>query len=256
MFSPDAVELPANFGKCEARFENDPHDLARSIGATVGETGLRELLRIYYAQVRLVDDQVGRILDSLDRTGRTEHTIVVFTSDHGDMAGGHGMFEKSTSAFYEEIVRVPLIISYPHRIKPGANSMAVSSADLMPTLMELTTTKCPTKVEGSSLAPILLGEKARAPKRQYGLCERISPNKERSRQFLPGQRGSFMIRGEGWKYIRYTDGGEYLYHLAKDPGEIRNLSDVTAYRGTKNHLAGELNDWLEQTHCPPFIAKS
>ncbi len=153
------MEFPGNYGLRETRFEKD---WSRTIVAGVGEAGLRELLRIYYSSVRLMDAQVGRILDSLDRTGTTEDTIVVFTTDHGDMAGGHGMFWKSTQAFYEDVVRVPLIISYPRRIKPGTNRMAVSSADLMPTILELTGTKYPNGVEGLSLAPNLLGGKVTA----------------------------------------------------------------------------------------------
>lgn len=212
MFSPETIELPSTFGHCETRFDND---MSRTLVTTIGVTALRELLRIYYASVRLVDDQVGRVLDALDHTGRTEDTIVVFTTDHGEMAGGHGMFWKSTEAFYENVVRVPLIISYPRRIKPAINSMSVSSADLMPTLMELTGTKCPNNVEGHSLAPGLLGAQARAPKRQYGFCERITHNKERTRQFLPEQRGSFMIRGEGWNISAMRTAGNISITLPK-----------------------------------------
>ena len=253
MFSPGAIELPATFDHREARFESD---WSRTIVAAVGESGLRELLRIYYASVCLMDAQVGRILDSLERTGRTKDTIVVFTTDHGDMAGGHGMFWKSTQAFYEDVVRVPLIISYPRRIKPGMNSMAVSSADLLPTLLELTDRKCPEEAEGYSLASGLLEKRTMAPQRRYAFCERITPNRGHTRQFLPGMRGSFMVRGDEWKYIRYADGGEYLYNLMEDPGEIRNLADVAKYRDKRNHLSEEIQKWLRETHSPRFAEMS
>ena len=85
----------------------------------LGEPGLREFLRIYYASVKLIDDQVGRILRALESRGLLDRTVIVFTADHGDMAGGHGMVWKSNGSFYDEIVRVPLLIRYPACSSPS-----------------------------------------------------------------------------------------------------------------------------------------
>lgn len=130
-FSPDQINFPSNYGRFETRFEND---FSRRIVADLGESGAREFLRIYYASVRLVDDKIGRVPDSLERTGRARDTIVVLTTDHGDMADGHSMVWKSTSDFYDEIVRIPLIVRYPRRIKPQKTDLAASHVDIMPTL--------------------------------------------------------------------------------------------------------------------------
>ena len=246
-FVPTEIALPANFGRPEARFAND---WARRIVADLGEVGLRELLRIYYGSIRLIDDQVGRVLDALERTGRYEDTIVVFTSDHGDMAGGHGMFWKSTTNFYDEIVRIPLIISYPRRIKPGQNHMAASLVDIMPTLLDLAGRPIPENIDGHSLAPYLLRERDPASAPPYRFCERVNPNAELTRRVAPGTPGSFMIRGKGWKYIKYPDGEEFLYHLAEDPGETKNLAAQPSYSDQKNVLRRELEAWLVKTRYP------
>jgi arylsulfatase A-like enzyme len=246
-FVPDEIALPANFGLSEARFANE---WSRQMVADLGEVGLRELLRIYCGSIKLVDDQVGRVLNALDRTGQTEDTIVVFTSDHGDMAGGHGMFWKSTSSFYDEIVRVPLIISYPRQIKPGLNGMAASLVDMMPTLLDLVGLPIPQGVQGQSLAPYLLGKRDPAQARPYSFCERVHPNPQQTRRVAPGVPSSFMIRGQGWKYIRYPDGEEFLYDLAKDPGETNNVNAHPSYLDQKSILGHELEVWLEKTGYP------
>ncbi|MCL5745054.1 MAG: sulfatase-like hydrolase/transferase, partial [Acidobacteria bacterium] len=121
MFDPGRIELPANVSVREARFETD---LSRKMMARETGVRLREFLRIYYGTVRLIDEQVGRVLDALDATGRADDTIVIFTADHGDMSGSHGMVWKSTSSFYDQIVRIPLLIAWPRRIRPGRTEAA------------------------------------------------------------------------------------------------------------------------------------
>ena len=247
-FDPSRIELPANFGKPERRFEGE---FSRQIVTDlVGQSGLRELLRIYAACVRFVDEQVGRVLDALDKTGRSDDTIVVFTADHGDMAGGHGMFWKSTTAFYDEVARIPLLISYPRAITPGRSNLAASLVDIMPTLLDLVGQPIPEGVQGHNLAPYLLGQRDPASAPPYRFSERVAPNVEHTRRVAPGTRGSFMIRGEGWKYIRYPDGEEFLYNLAEDPGETKSLATQPSFSDQKNLLKRELDTWLAKTGYP------
>jgi arylsulfatase A-like enzyme len=246
-FQPANIRLPSNSLYCEKCFEADE---SRRIANNIGEVGVRELLRIYYASVRLVDDQVGHLLDSLEKTGRAQDTIVVFTTDHGDMAGGHGMVWKSTSAFYDEIVRVPLLISYPRAVKSRTSDLPVSSVDIMPTLLDLVGQRHPAEVQGRSIAPYLLDENNTAGARRYTFCERVKANPEHTRHVSRGTHGSFMVRGEGWKYIRYPDGGEYLYQLSKDPGETKNLAGDPYYCGEKDALKREMHEWLSETGYP------
>jgi arylsulfatase A-like enzyme len=248
MVSPDKMEIPANFAFREARFESD---WSRKMVVALGMAGLREMLRIYYAAVMLLDNQVGKVLDALERSGRAANTLVVFTTDHGDMAGGHGMFWKSTEAFYEDVVRVPLILSYPAKLAPGVNKDAVSSADIMPTILGLSGMPIPAGVEGTNLASALTGS-ATAARATFSFCERITPNAAHVRQAAPGMRGSFMVRGEQWKYISYSDGGEYMYDLAADPGETKNVAAAAQYADRKKHLIQALDNWKAETHCPAY----
>lgn len=246
MFDPDQIKLPDNWKNPEPRFEKE---WSRRIVADLGEPGLREFLRIYYASVKLIDDQVGRVLKELDEQGVTDDTIIVFTADHGDMVGGHGMVWKSTSAFFDEIVRVPLLIRYPARFKPQKSDLAVDLVDLMPTLLDLTGQPIPEQIQGQSLVPFLTGQRDPSAARKYSFSERIPQNPTGARKVAPGTKGSFMIRGQGWKYVRYPN-QEFLYHLAEDPGETRNVINEPACAAKRAELSAELDAWLQRTGWP------
>ncbi|MCP5113287.1 MAG: sulfatase-like hydrolase/transferase, partial [bacterium] len=180
-----------------------------------------------------------------EETGQTEDTIVIFTADHGDMAGGHGMFWKSTSSFYDEVATIPFIVSYPRRVKPGWGDAAASLVGICPTVLEFTGQTIPAAVQGRSLAPVLTtgGGSSRA----YNFCERVRPNKQRTRDVPPGGPGQFMVRGQGWKYARYSDGEEFLYDLRKDPGETQDLAGARSAKAIKKELDKQMRRWLEGT---------
>ena len=250
-FDPNRIKLPANFASPpEARFAQEISRRIVTDAGDQGEAALRELLRIYAGCVRLVDDQIGRVLDALNQTGRADDTLIVFAADHGDMAGGHGMFWKSTSSFYDEIARIPFLISYPKYIKPGRSQLAVSLVDIMPTLLDFAGQPVPQGAQGQSLAPYLLGQRDPASARAYSFCERVHANPEHRRQVAAGTPSSFMVRGQGWKYVTYPDGEEFFYHLAQDPGETQNLATQAAYQERKDLLRQELDAWLKQTAYP------
>jgi len=242
-YHPSRIELRGSGNVRERRFEND---FSRQIMARHSDIRLREFLRVYYGTVRLIDDQVGRVLDALDQSGRADDTIVIFTADHGDMASGHGMVWKSTSAFYDEIVRIPLIVSWPRKIQAGKSEAAASLVDLAPTILDLTGHRIPGSMQGTNLAPVLLGRSS-AARYVYGFCERVHANSKRTRSLDEGTTSHFMIRGDGWKYAVYSDGEEFLYDLTKDPGETRNLAGEPARQNRKRDLRRELRVWLDRT---------
>ena len=108
--------------------------------------------------IKVIDDQVGHIMDTLEETGKRERTVVIFTSDHGEMLGDHGLIQKGCR-FYEGLVRVPLIFSWPGRFAQGLKSDAlVELLDKAPTLLELAGLGVPERMHGRSLLPILTGE--------------------------------------------------------------------------------------------------
>jgi arylsulfatase A-like enzyme len=240
---PAKIKFPANHRTREPRFEKD---VSRQMMARQTDTRLREYLRIYYGTVHVIDEQVGRVLDALERTGRADNTIVIFTADHGDMAGGHGMGWKSTTAFYDEIVRIPMIVSWPGHIQPGRTDAAASLVDLAPTILDLAGESVPEAMQGASLAPVLLG-KSSASRFMYGFSERVRANPRRTRSGAARAPAERMIRGDGWKYAVYADGEEFLYDRTKDPGETRNLAAERSARARKQNLAQKLISWLSRT---------
>lgn len=253
MFDPAQIQLPANRDIIEERFRKD---WGRRIVADLGEPGLREFLRVYYASVKLVDDQVGRIVKALESAGELDRTIVVFTADHGDMAGGHGMVWKSTGAFYDEIARIPLLIRYPDVLGAQRSALAADLTDIMPTVLELAGQPVPPGVQGQSFVPFLTGRRDPSQARRYSFCERIQGNALNTRQISRSARGSFMVRGAGWKFISYANGEEYLYHLETDPGEMVNEAGNPACTPRKQQMISALQSWQQETGWPVLVSRN
>ena len=244
MVSPDEIVLPGNFSSSEAGFDDE---LSRNIVKAFGVEYVKEFLSIYYSSVLMIDHYIGQVLDVLDEEGYSDNTIVVFVSDHGDMSGGHGMVWKSTSAFYEEIARQTALIRFPENLKAGRCDAVASAADIMPTLLDLCGFEIPAHVDGISLVPFITGQTADGGQSRYVLCERIDWNREHTRRVCPGTPASFMLKGSKWKYIKYHNGHEYMYNLADDPGETRNLSGIKEYENRRNELAEILAECLKDT---------
>ncbi|MEE2657648.1 MAG: sulfatase-like hydrolase/transferase [Candidatus Latescibacterota bacterium] len=171
----------------------------------------------YAAMIKLVDDQLGRILAALDKSGQRDNTIVIFTSDHGETLGDHGLIQKGCR-FYEGLVRVPLIFSWPGHIQENQrHDDLVELSDKAPTLLELCGQEVPERMTGKSLAPILTRSDAKAH-REFVRCEYYDALKE------PDGTFATMYRDERWKLCVYH-GRNYgeLYDLQEDPDEFENL---------------------------------
>jgi len=178
----------------------------------------RGMIAAYYAQIELIDDQVGRLLDELEATGQRENTLIIFTSDHGEMLGDHGLRLKGCR-FYEGAVRVPLIVSWPGCIRQDVRSRAlVELVDLVPTLLEATGQPIPDDVQGRSLLPILSGEHDPGVHREFVRCEYHDALDR------PFASHANMLRNDRFKLVLYHghEIGE-LYDLEQDPHEYQNL---------------------------------
>ena len=163
----------------------------------------------YYASVTFMDEQVGRILDELDRLGLREKTAIVFTSDHGYHLGEHTFWQKSN--LHEEVTRVPLVISMPG-LKSGRSSSLVELVDLFPTLSAAAGLQAPGDLHGTSLLPILKDPVARVKESALSI-----------------HSSGTSMRTASWTYTRYKDGSEELYDMKNDPGQFTNrASDVEA----------------------------
>ncbi len=190
----------------------------------------------YYAMIELIDDNVGRMLESLERTGQRDNTIVIFMSDHGEALGDHGLLLKGCR-FYEGLTRVPLIISWPGAFLEGARRDAlVELLDIAPTLLELAGLPIPKRMQGKSLRKLLVDSVAEDHHRDAVRCEyysAINPN------MVDTYNGSFatMIRDERYKLVVYHGRGlGELFDLEADPDEFDNLWDDPAMTSTKLDL--------------------
>jgi len=182
----------------------------------------------YWAMIEQIDDHVGRMLDALEASGQRENTVVIFTSDHGHMIGDHGLNNKGCR-FYEGLVRVPLICSWPGRFKAGVKSDAlVELTDITPTLLELAGLEVPEGMHGKSLLPLLTGEET--DHREHVRCTYT--------ETLRGTKSwGTMIRDRRYKLVCYhgTELGQ-LFDLEADPNEHRNLWDSPEHAAIKSRL--------------------
>ena len=190
----------------------------------------KRTLAKYWAQIELIDENVGRMLDALKQTGQGDNTVVIFTSDHGEMAGDHGLNQKGCR-FYEGLVRVPLIISWPGRFKQGIRSHAlVELVDIAPTLLDMAGLAIPGAMQGKSLLPILDGKAD--PDRHRDFVRSVFY------QVLEGpQSYATMIRTHEYKLVNYHghETGE-LFDLVKDPHEFENQWDNPEYAAVRFDL--------------------
>ena len=195
----------------------------------------------YYAMIAQIDDQFGRILKTLDETGQRENTVIIFTSDHGESLGDHGLMYKGCR-FYEGLVRVPLIFSWPGHIVENKQSDAlVEMMDLSATLLELAGAPIPDYFQGKSLLSILSGASDGSDHREFVRSEyfdALDPH-------FTGGNGTYatMHRTKSHKLCVYHGKGVgELFDLEQDPWEHENLWHHPKHSEIKNQLLAESFD--------------
>lgn len=194
----------------------------------------KEAVQGYNASVSFTDDMVGRLLTALEEGPLADNTIIVLWSDHGYHLGQKEHWEKF--ALWEQTTRVPLIVAAPGMFKTGESSGApVSLLDIYPTLNELCGIPLSSKLDGTSLVPLLK-----------------HPDSETGRSVICTQAfGNHAIRSDKWRYIRYADGSEELYDQIKDPENFHNLAGKKHYHSIKQELATWLPTYNAEPH-PTF----
>ena len=189
-------------------------------------------MRDYLACVAAVDDNIGRLLAWLDENDLAKNTIVIYTSDQGFFLGEHNFFDKRF--MYEESLRMPFLVRWPGRVKPGAVSRGmILNVDFAPTLLAAAGVGVPADMQGRSFVPLLEG---RAPKDW-----RTSMY---YRYYHPGHHNvaaHYGVRDERYKLIYFNKLDQWeLYDLRKDPREMRNVYDDPAHQGVVKRLKAEL----------------
>ncbi|MCD4751952.1 MAG: sulfatase-like hydrolase/transferase, partial [Anaerolineaceae bacterium] len=203
--------------------------------------GAWENVKNYFAAITGIDEQFGRILHALEDGGLTENTIVVFTSDHGEMMGSQGSMYKVV--WYDESLLIPFIIRWPRKIHPGQDDLLLGVPDIMPTLLRLMgiDESLPDVVEGKEYSGAFLDEVVERPKSAFYLV----PNLENP---LHGNRG---LRTHDYTFVIQRDEGgenEFLYNNAEDPFQMKNA--VGAEPEVVEQLHEELHQWLIKTNDP------
>jgi arylsulfatase A-like enzyme len=208
------------------------------------EADWRQLIARYWGLVSQVDTALGKILDTVRKCGLEKDTIIVFTSDHGDMMGSHQLVHKGFQ--FEEAIRVPLIIKIPGHLKSGSViSEPVSQVDLVPTLLDYMGKPVPRGLDGFSLRPLIEGGK---PHEENVFIEWFPNNMM--------HRGSSdeidhpvitIITPEGWKYNYSSFGQHELYNLKEDSLESTNLVHCKQYRSLLKKLEKKIETWKTRT---------
>jgi arylsulfatase A-like enzyme len=197
---------------------------------------------LYYGHVSLLDSAVGRVLGALDELGLTENTLVIYTTDHGDMCGSHGMMDKHY-CLYDDILRVPLIVRWPGLTRPGQmiDAPVCHALDLAATFANLAAGEVPAAYQGYSLRGLL--EDGTWPRRHTLATYHGS-------QF--GLYSSRSIRAGRWKYVWNLTDVDELYDLQGDPWEIMNRAGDVGVDGVLRKLRADLASDLEALRDPLF----
>lgn len=203
----------------------------------------------YLGNLAFVDTCIGKVLNALKEQGLLDKTIIVYTSDHGEMDGDHGLFQKF--CLFEPSVKVPLIVSYPPQIPKNKVTKALTEyIGLYPTLSDLAgltppkrTTlldipNAPDKMDAKSFARILRNPNLPGPDAAF------------SEYNLRSKVPQYMIRARRYKYIFNHTSTHELYDLEADPGELRNRIDDSALEKVRNRLKDRLFAWYNPTLNP------
>ncbi len=251
-YDPMEVTLPENFNMIPD--ENTPHHTRLRIESSKSkykqfmdteeptELDWRKLIARYWGMVSQVDTAVGRILDTLKKSGAYDDTLIVFTSDHGDMMGSHRFVTKDIQ--YEEAVRVPLIMKIPGaKANGGMISAPVGQIDLAPTLLDYLGKKIPDEIQGYSWKPMLEGTGELIEKNVFVEWSPQVNGEERDKDHSIRT----IITPDGWKFNWELYGEHELYNLKDDPHEAHNLYGRTEFRLVVDELITELKNWQNRT---------
>jgi len=213
-----ASKPPAQHGRNRGSLDNSMFRIDPSL-ATPEQ--YRRWRAHYYANITLIDEGIGKMLQALEAAGTLEDTLIVFTSDHGDALGDHGLSYKGF--FYDCMVHVPLLIRGPG-VPAGQRSPAlVSTLDLVPLFYRACDAPLPQTLQGEDITPLFANPASSI----------------RNAAFSEIQGRTMVLTGD-YKYVHYADGSAELYDVAADPQELTNLASDPQHRDAEHHLRGLL----------------
>ncbi len=259
LYDPSYVDLPENFS--DTFGPNDPlryrlkrENAIKHYGSK--ESDIRALIARYWGLVTEVDQSVGTVLDKLRQLGLDDHTIVVYTTDHGDMMGAHAMVEKQV--MLQEAVHVPFLLKDPliNRQQQFIDQ-PVSQIDIVPTLLDLMGKHVPERLQGKSLVPVLKGKKDQKsyvyiewnPDDNYrnGVNKHTKIASEEEIKQVGTSSTIGVIAPDGWKLCLSEKDKNQLYNLNEDPLETTNLYDDPKYQSRIRMLTEKIWEWQIKT---------
>jgi len=251
----DATTVPAPVRAPTREEEGAQHPLLAAaihhpeLAAPDDDGELRKLRATYYGMISEVDDQLGRILDRLDETGRSDDTLVVFTSDHGEMLGDHWLIQKL--GWFDEAYHVPLIVRDPRSAADASRGTTVGSftehVDLMPTILDLLGADPPLQCDGCTLRGHIEGHPTAHPRKEVHWEFDFRDPEHGLVEALFGLRMDEctlnVVRDDRYKYVHFTAMPPILFDLVDDPTQIRNVADDPRYAAVLAEYAGRLLSW-------------
>ncbi len=212
-------------------------------GEALTRWNYQRYIKDYLRTIASIDDNLGRVLDWLEREGLADNTVVVYTSDQGFFLGDHGWFDKRW--MYEESLRTPLLVRWPDVVEPGSvNEDLVQNLDFAETFLDLAGVEIPASMQGRSLLPLLRGE-APADWRDAIYYQYFE---------YPGWhmvRRHYGVRTHRYKLIHYYEIGEWeLFDLERDPEELRSVYDHPRYQEVVEELELRLEELRTQYAVP------
>ena len=229
------------------------------------EDGWRSLIRRYYGMCHHVDLGVGRIIEALHKAGIYDNTTIVYTSDHGDQMGSHGILQKGV--MLEESIKIPLIVKAPGQNKGSVITQPVSQIDLVPTLIEHLGEPVPDNLHGKILPHTNDGSDSESVviewNQQTGLetdpwvtrcVEAVNPMADAERVCdVWSDRIRTIIRPDGWKYSWSEKGWDELFNLHKDPNEFYNLASEELHSELILDSKKIIKEWQKETSDPDAV---
>ncbi|MGC2517570.1 MAG: alkaline phosphatase family protein [Burkholderiales bacterium] len=247
IFGPEDCAAPLR----DPREREDAHPVFRAFrGHPAGRAFSREEVRrnvvpTYMGLVKQIDDHLGRVLVCLKKFGRMDDTLIVFTSDHGDYLGDHWLGEKEL--FYEQSVRVPLIISdpSPQALRGATSDALVEAIDLLPTFIDALGRPVPGHIlEGHSLLPLLHGGPASSRQAVFSELDYSFYAARRELGVAPLCARAVMARTQDWKLVHYDAFPPQLFDLRTDPQELEDLGANSGTAHARRQLQEHMFEWM------------
>jgi arylsulfatase A-like enzyme len=223
MYDPEQMPLP--------RRKDGENFVDRQTGEPVSDMQWRKVKAYYYALVSHIDDQIGRIISTVEELGLRENTLIAFTADHGENLGDHGLVAKGQA--YDSSSRVPLVFSMPKTIaEDRVVGDVVEAIDIVPTFLDLVGVQQPREMRGFSLYPAM--SVAHAETGRHGSARGAVPRTSAFIELGSEQLGRHYkaVRSKEYLYVVGRDGSEELYLLSSDPHQLANVVDDPAARET------------------------